>query len=1054
MRYRYISFLLALLFAVSAILPVTAAETVEVFVTLEGEPLADAAMALGGAAAYLADEAGARAVADAQTALAAAVDAVSAIPGAEVLGQSWFLTRSIAVRLPADRLDALGAIEDVLSVELMLSRVKPESAVSDTGTSFAAEPFYAPDLLGLDSLHAEGVLGEGIVAAVIDSGFDVSHPVFTLPEGSAGRMTVESVANLYPQLNAAAKQSANGFDPTSAWVSEKIPFAYDYYSNDTDVLAADVHGTHVASILGGGADTDKHYVGVAPAVQLLLMKVFDDGAEAASSEYAVYRALEDALLLGADVISLSIGVTSGYSYATNSFSLEKHLLRARELGCAVICAVGNDGTVGRGSAYDVEGGTDAPLAANPDYGLIADPASFAAAFSVGAYTPDRILQSGLGAGDGSVISFTDSALGQGFTDMSFRTAFDGQTLEYAVVPGVGGPADYAGVQVKGKLALVRRGTISFAEKLQAAAEAGAIGMLCYDNVDDGSRFSMAFDAMPIPAVSLTRADGERLAALETAKRTITVSDRVLRVTTPAAASLPADYSTRGSGLLLRPSVLSPGSVYAALPGGGYGTQNGTSMATPVVSGLTALALGQRKAGAEDTRDTAALDSLLADLITTAEPVLDADGHPYSVRTQGGGAIRAEAFLSPKGRLRAEDGRGVVELGDGLSPAEFSFSVTLSNPTKRPRTYAVSASVASDGCFSLEGNDAVFVADTARMFADAEILIDGRNVNRFSPIGHSLSCSLDAGESRTFTFTVSLSTAEAAEYADKFPNGYYLEGFVFAEAADGERLSLPYLGFAGDFDALPTLDPFAYDGEKSFYAGNYLLGPAGETMLNLGCSYYDDTAVFRRDLLAISPNGDGYLDEVMVNLRLLRNLYALDIEITDADGRTVKTCKRSYYLRKTYFHDGNNTLTAEQKSIWNGEDSASVSYIMPDGNYTVSFRVLGFGDVVMEEVSLPLVVDTKVPELLHTKLEEKNGRRYLTVTLQDNHYPMRAVLYRNAVDEYGRESVLYRDAHNISYKEGRRAIGLIYDITDYTGDYLYLDLYDYAMNQITHRIPLN
>ncbi len=1055
MRYRFLSLFLSLLLVLSVVVPVSAVGTVEVFVTLSGEPLAGAVAAAGGIDAYLADAAGLAAYLSVQDELNAASAAIGAIPGTEVLGQSWFLTRSLAVRLPENRLDALSALDGVVSVEIISSLTLPEPLSSDPSDHFSTAPIYASDLLELDTLHRDGIQGEGVVAAVIDSGFDLDHPVFSMPKTAEGRLRTETVASLFPLLSASAKQSLSELDPASLWISEKIPFAYDYADNDTDVSTTDIHGTHVASILGGGADADGDYVGIAPAVQLLLMKVFGDGTEAVSSEYAVYRAFEDAILLGADVISLSIGVTAGYSYSTNTFSLEKHINRARELGCAVICAMGNDGSVGRGSAYDVEGGTDLPLTKNPDYGLTADPASFAGTLAVGAYTPDRIMQSGIGAGDGSIFSFTDTAADQGYPDMKFRTVFEGKTIAFVPVPGIGRPEDYASLDVKDKLVLVRRGEISFTEKLQAAAEAGAVGMLCYDNVKSDTRFSMALDAMPIPAVSLSLSDGERLASLPTDKRTITVSENILRVSTPASAGLPADYSTRGSGLTIRPSLLSPGGVYAAIPGGEYAAQNGTSMATPVISGIVALALGEKKIHSETEWNADALDAILADLITTAEPILDGEGHPYSVRVQGGGKIRTDLFLSPHSLLRAVDGRGVIELGDGLSPTDgFSFTVTLSNPSDKSHTYTVSASAASDGYILTDGEDTVFAADTLRIFDLASICFDQFSANRYSRFDILPSITLAAGESRTLTFTVSLAEKEAAEYAKYFPNGYYLEGYVFAVREDGEVLSLPYLGFAGDFDALPYLDEFSYDGEDSFFAQNCLLGYAGETLLCMGGNYYDDHAVMRRDLLAISPNGDGCFDEALINLYLLRNLYAFDIVITDENGTVIKTAKREYYLRKTYFNDTKNALTAPQKTVWNGEDSANVGYVMPDGNYTVTFRVLGFGDTVLEEISLPLVVDTQVPEILRTELTEKNGKRHLSVTLRDNHYPMRAVLYRNATDAYGRETVLYRDAHNISYKEGRRSITLIYDITDFEGDYLYLDLYDYAMNQITHQIPLS
>lgn len=1058
-----------LLFSVIA-LPVSAAqtETVEVFVTLDGDGLAEAAMAVGSAVDYAATEAGAAAIAGAQARLAQAAAAIEALPGAEVLGQNWFLSLSLGVRLPASQLERLAALAGVVSVELISTHAaaaldEEEWDEADAGedsevlvdTLDKPDPFYAPELMGVSDLQADGVLGEGVLAAVIDTGFDLEHPVFSLPDGVTGAMTLEDVAEVLPLLSFGTRFTYTKRSAEQLWVSEKVPFAYDYNGQDLDVQTANVHGTHVASILAGGTDENGKYVGVAPGAQLILMKVFGDGSQSYASDYALYCAVEDAVLLGADVISLSLGSAPGYPYATNTFSIYKHLEKARSLGCVVVCAVGNDGAVGEGSAYDQAREIDFPLAANPDYGLVADPASYASTLAVGAYVPDKTLQSGLGSGDGELFGFADSAAGQGFGDMGFVEVLEGQTLDYVVVPGVGRASDYEGLDLTGRLALVRRGEITFTEKLLAAAEAGAVGMICYDN-EDGEGFNMALDEMPIPAVSVTKSVGERLAGLPEAQRTVTVSAGLLRLVEPEDAGKPADYSTRGSGLTIRPSVMAPGTVYAAMPGGGYRSQGGTSMATPMIAGLCALSLGQLDEAARSAWDTAALDELVADLITTASPILDESGYPYPIRVQGGGAVQADAFLGAETALRASDGRGLIELGDGLAAdGQFTLTVTLTNRSHKTKTYAVSASVGSDDYFLLdeEGEYTAFAADRARVFRQASLTLSNRNINRYGEDTMPYTLTLSPGESRELTISCVLSAEETRTYSTYFSNGYYLEGYVWVESGDGEQLTLPYLGFAGDFDALPYLDEFGYDGGKPFFPQSYLFGYAGETALNLGCSYYDENGVFRADLIAISPDGDGYLDTAYVNLYLLRNLYSFEIEVTDAEGNAVWKTNRSYYLTKTFLDD-NDRLQTTTARAWDGSDDDNADYSMPDGRYTVTFRVLGPGDVVKEETTLPIVVDTAAPRLTETQIEvHEDGTRRLTVTLEDDHYPMRAVLYRSTVDEYGREVELYRDAHNISYREGRRAIRLTYDITAFEGDYLYLDVYDYAMNRETYRIPL-
>ncbi len=1034
---RILSFFLALLLLAGAvILPAGASGApVSVFVTLTGEGL------MGDfTPEALCTPAGQAALDAAQTALDALSAEAARRFGAEELGRSWYLSRALVLRLPADAIDALSALEGVALVE-RLGEDLPLAPTAEDASAPAADggtaPVYAPDLLGLAQMQAEGLTGAGKVIAIIDTGYDLDHPVFSLPAGTAVTLTREKLEDLIPLTSLGAGQKT--FSAADVWHSEKIPFAFDYQADDTDVTTTNEHGTHVASIAAGGADSAGRYVGIAPGAQLLLMKIFDDSGSAVSSEYSLYRAVEDALLLGADVINLSLGNAPGFPYATNTFSLQRHLEKIKEAGCALVCAVGNEGAVGDGSAYAESLDINLPLAANPDYGMTAEPATLEWTLAVGAYMPDTVMTTALKLGDGSMLNFTDTAASQGFGKMSFTLCLDGQTLPMVPVPGNGAPEDYAGLDVRGKLALVKRGVITFDDKLRAAADAGAAGMICYNNEE--GEINMAFTAMPIPAVSVSMADGERLLALPEASRTVIVSLAPASAYAPAGAGQPADFSSVGSGLDIRPALLSPGVIYAAMPGGTYRTKSGTSMATPVIAGLAALF-------------DLDLDDGMAQLITTAEPMRDEEGVPFPVRVQGGGQVRAEMLAAAAGALRAEDGRGVVELGDELAPGKgVTFTLTLENRGDTTKTYRLRGIAGSDGYLvkeTADGETVTFADDRIRLFTEASVKINDTETNA----GGEYILTLKGGETAALTVRITLTPEEIALYAQHFPGGYYLEGYIFAESEDGERLSLPYLGFAGDFDALPYFDTFSYDGGDSFFPKNYLLAEAAGSLLYLGGNVYDEEmkAGYRRDLIAFSPNGDGFFDEAKVSLYLMRNLYAFEIEIRDRAGETVWKNQKAYYINKTFLEE--ETLVTGLGTVWSGCDADNPAYIMPEGEYTVVLRALGFGDVTAEEVELPIMLDLTPPELVSYAVTTRRGAPALAVTVRDNHYPMRAKLYRDAVDEYGEETSLYCDDHMFSYVEGRRTVTLYYDLTGYTGDYLYLDLYDYALNEMTYRIPLD
>ncbi|MFD7450143.1 M28 family metallopeptidase [Kitasatospora sp. NPDC059827] len=93
----------------------------------------------------------------------------------------------------------------------------------------------------------------------------------------------------------------------------------------------------------------------------------------------------------------------------------------------------------------------------------------------------------------------------------------GLTAELGVAP-VGAttgctPADYPAGSVTGRIALIRRGGCSFAEKQAAAATAGALGALIYNNTDGELNGTLGEPtAGKVPTGGIAKAAGEALAA--------------------------------------------------------------------------------------------------------------------------------------------------------------------------------------------------------------------------------------------------------------------------------------------------------------------------------------------------------------------------------------------------------------------------------------------------------------------------------------------------------------------------------------------------------------
>ncbi|MEV7600672.1 M28 family peptidase [Kitasatospora sp. NPDC089797] len=93
----------------------------------------------------------------------------------------------------------------------------------------------------------------------------------------------------------------------------------------------------------------------------------------------------------------------------------------------------------------------------------------------------------------------------------------GLTAELGVAP-VGAAtgctaADYPAGSVTGRIALIRRGGCTFAEKQAAAAASGAVGALIYNNTDGALSGTLTDPtAGKVPTGGISRADGEALAA--------------------------------------------------------------------------------------------------------------------------------------------------------------------------------------------------------------------------------------------------------------------------------------------------------------------------------------------------------------------------------------------------------------------------------------------------------------------------------------------------------------------------------------------------------------
>jgi serine protease len=153
---------------------------------------------------------------------------------------------------------------------------------------------YPLSLLQIDkALQLAGK--HSVTVAVIDTGLDMKHP--------------DLKAQLLPSYNAA---------------------------NPVNPGLTDIHGTHVAGIIGAAANNGVGAHGINPNVKILPIDVFNGGWGA--SDYVIAQGILYAIEKGAKVINMSLG---GYF---NSPILEDAVKKAIDAGITVVAAAGNEST--------------------------------------------------------------------------------------------------------------------------------------------------------------------------------------------------------------------------------------------------------------------------------------------------------------------------------------------------------------------------------------------------------------------------------------------------------------------------------------------------------------------------------------------------------------------------------------------------------------------------------------------------------------------------------------------------------------------------------------
>lgn len=689
-------------------------------------------------------------------------------------------------------------IEKVPGVEQVLIETRYEPAVVNQELADNPNMATSSAQIGSTAAWAAGYTGAGSKVAVIDTGIDTDHQSFAASgyeyslahqAGLAGKTVEEyktglnlldtaKVEKIWNQLHAS---EFGGVTAAGTYVSSKIPFAVNYVDEDLDVThdndSQGEHGSHVEGIAAANAyipqgdsfvsalETVK-VQGVAPDAQIIAMKVFGKAGGAYDSDYMV--AIEDAILLGADSINLSLGSAAPGVSKSATAQYQSIMDSLTQCGAVVAMSAANSGSW-------VDNANNAGYLYSDDVNLdtVGSPGSYTNSLAVASVNNDGITGNYLTVGDSNIF-YTETT---GYSNAPMTTIAGEQ--EYILIDGFGTEEDWAAVgdALEGKVAACSRGSTSFYQKGDAAAEAGAIATIIYNNQPGTINMDLTDYSHDAPCVSVTQVEGTILKANATpvtneAGEVLYYTGKMTIQKTIGSTQFNSEYYTMSDfsswgvpgSLQMKPEITAPGgniySVNGAIAGGtSYENMSGTSMASPQVAGMVAL-VAQYIRENNLTEKTGLTARQLAQslLMSTAEPLFEdygvgedgtdyGDGY-YSVLKQGAGlanvgaAVSADSYIlmGEDATISAADGKVKAELGDDpAKDGKYTVAFSINNLTDEALVYDLAADLFTQDVFPYYVNNDGDIGDymdfwTAPLNANITWTVDGKTV---TPDGSSL-----------------------------------------------------------------------------------------------------------------------------------------------------------------------------------------------------------------------------------------------------------------------------------------------------------------------------
>ena len=368
--------------------------------------------------------------------------------------------RAVAARIPAQALKGLQRNPSIEYIEVDA----PRFPMSQT------TPWGIPMVQADSDLLSDAATGDTLVC-IIDSGYSNGHE--DLPDLGAGD---------------ASPNSGTG-DPLA-----------------TSTICH--HGTHVAGTIAASAN-NIGVIGVNPNgnVGLHIVKVFEDDANSPSGcgwgySSNLVAALDACIAAGTDAGAKTI-VNMSLGGPTKNRTEQRAFTSAYNAGVLSIAAAGNDGNTRH--SYPASYDSVISVAAVDSALVVADFSQQTSQVELAA--PGVAVRSTVTMDTGTEESLDVGGSGYEATGMegSAQVSATGALFRCEAIDGLGSPGDCAGAG--GKVCLISRGDISFAEKALECESAGGVGVVIFNNTT--ALFSGTFgdSIVSIPGIGISGSDG-------------------------------------------------------------------------------------------------------------------------------------------------------------------------------------------------------------------------------------------------------------------------------------------------------------------------------------------------------------------------------------------------------------------------------------------------------------------------------------------------------------------------------------------------------------------